>query len=190
MFAGLLLFAHPLLSLFGSTYSKGASALAILAAGQLFNAATGPLGQMINMSGRPYLTLVNNATVAALNIGACLVLIPRYGVTGAACSTTGAITLVNLIKLVQVRIIFGLNPFTVRAVRAVGAVLLAVGLSAPIVFLPHWSSSAVEIVVAGLVLVVAYCSFFWFLAANIEERGQIRRRIRGARGPAAAPASA
>ena len=61
VFAGLLLFAHPLLSLFGATYAKGAAALAILAAGQLFNAATGPLGQMINMSGRPYLTLLNNA---------------------------------------------------------------------------------------------------------------------------------
>ena len=145
---------------------------------------------MINMSGRPYLTLLNNAAVAALNIGACLVLIPRYGVTGAAFSTTGAITLVNVIKLVQVRVIFGLNPFTVRAVRAVGAVLLAVALCAPIVFLPHWSSSAVEVVAAGLVLVVAYAGFFWFVAANIEERGQIRRRIRGGRGPAAATVSA
>ena len=63
-----------------------------------------------------------------------------------------------------------------RAVRAIGAVFLAVALCAPIAFLPHWSSNAVEIVVAGFVLVVAYCSFFWFLAANIEERGQIRSR--------------
>jgi O-antigen/teichoic acid export membrane protein len=190
VFAGLLLFAHPLLSLFGSAYAKGASALAILAAGQLLNAATGPLGQMINMSGRPYLTLLNNAAVAAVNVGACLVLIPRYGVTGAACSTTGAITLVNLIKLIQVRVIFGVNPFTVRAVRAAGAGLLACGLCAPIVFLPHWPSSAVEVVVAGLFLAVSYCGFFWFLAATDEERAQIRRRIRGVRAPATAPASA
>ena len=42
----------------------GAAALAILAAGQLFNAATGPLGQVINMSGRPYITMTNNAAVA------------------------------------------------------------------------------------------------------------------------------
>jgi O-antigen/teichoic acid export membrane protein len=188
VFAGLLLLAHPLLLLFGGTYAKGAAALSILAAGQLFNAATGPLGQMINMSGRPYLTLLNNAAVAALNIAACLVLIPRYGVTGAACSTTGAITLVNVIKLVQVRIIFGVNPFTVRAVRAVGAALLAAAICAPVVFLPHWSSSAMEIVVAGFLLVLAYSSFFWFLAANVEERGQIRRRIRGVRSPAPAPA--
>ena len=57
----LLLLPGPLLRLFGPGYATGATALAILAAGQLFNAATGPLGQLINMSGRPYLTLVNNA---------------------------------------------------------------------------------------------------------------------------------
>ena len=55
------------------------------------------------MSGRPYLTLVNNAAVAALNIVLCLILIPRYGLTGAACSTTASLTLVNLVKLAQVR---------------------------------------------------------------------------------------
>jgi hypothetical protein len=93
-----------------------------------------------------------------------------------------------VIKLVQVRIIFGVNPFTVRAVRAVGAALLAAAICAPVVFLPHWSSSAMEIVVAGFLLVLAYSSFFWFLAANVEERGQIRRRIRGVRSPAPAPA--
>jgi len=189
VFAGLLLFAHPLLSLFGATYAKGAAALAILAAGQLFNAATGPLGQMINMSGRPYITLLNNAAVGVLNIGGCLVLIPRYGVTGAACSTTAAITLVNVIKLIQVRVIFGLNPFTARAIWALAAAALAAAAAAPVAFLPIWSSSLVELVVAGFVLVVAYGSSFWFLAASVEERSQIRRRVR--RGsPTPAPVSA
>jgi hypothetical protein len=89
-----------------------------------------------------------------------------------------------------VRIIFGVNPFTVRAARAVGAALLAAAVCAPVAFLLHWSSSVTEIVVAGLVLVLAYGGFFWFLAANVEERGLIRRRIRGGRGPAPAPASA
>jgi hypothetical protein len=118
------------------------------------------------------------------------VLIPRYGVTGAACSTTAAVTLVNVIKLVQVRVIFGLNPFTGRAVWALAAAALAAAASAPVAFLPLWSSSLVELVVAGLVLVVAYGSFFWFLAASVEERSQIRRRVRGGSRGAPAPASA
>jgi O-antigen/teichoic acid export membrane protein len=188
VFVLLFLLGRPLLGLFGPAYAKGAAALGILAAGQLVNAATGPLGQMINMSGRPYITMVNNAAVAGLNIAGCLVLIPRYGVTGAACSTTASITLVNLIKLVQVRVIFGLNPFTARAVWALGAAALAGAVAAPLVFLPPWSNDVVEVLAAGLVLVVAYGSFFWSFAASDEERGLIRRRVRRVRGMSAAPA--
>ena len=79
--------------------------------GQLFNTAAGPLGLVINMSGRQYLTMSNNALVAGLNIASCLFLIPRYGLTGAAISTASALTLVNLIKLVEVRVLFGIHPF-------------------------------------------------------------------------------
>jgi O-antigen/teichoic acid export membrane protein len=186
VFAALLLLPGPLLGLFGSAYEKGAAALAILAAGQLFNAATGPLGQMINMSGRPYITMLNNAAVAALNIGGCLVLIPRYGVTGAACSTTAAVTLVNVIKLVQVRVIFGLSPFSSRSVAAVGAALLAAGVTTPLVLLAPWSNDLAEVAVAGAVLVVAYAACFWSLAANAEERALLRGGRR--RAAPAAPA--
>ena len=101
VFALLLVIPGPLLHLFGSAYSTGATALVILAAGQLFNAATGPLGQVINMSGHPYITLANNAVVAALNVAGCLILIPRYGIVGAAASTTGAVTIVNVVEAVR-----------------------------------------------------------------------------------------
>jgi O-antigen/teichoic acid export membrane protein len=187
VFAILLLLAHPLLGLFGRAYENGAAALAILAVGQLVNAATGPLGQTINMSGRPYITMVNNATVAALNIAGCLILIPRYGVTGAAASTTGAITLVNLIKLVQVRMIFGINPFERRTVGPLGAAALAVVVASPVAFLPHWSSNVLQVAVVGFVLVVAYAWFFWSFAASAEERRLIRRRVRPGTPATAAP---
>jgi len=192
VFAALLLLAHPLLGLFGNTYEKGAAALAVLAAGQLVNAATGPLGQMINMSGRPYITMVNNAAVAGLNVAGCLVLIPRYGVTGAACSTTAAITLVNLIKLVQVRLIFGLNPFSRRTLSALGAAALAAAVTAPLAFLAPWPNDVAEVLGAGTVLVAAYAAGFWSFAAHAEERALIRRRLRRAHGlpaPAQAPST-
>src|SRR5581483_2352029 len=83
----LIVAATPLLALFGPKYKSGATALAILAAGQLINTAAGPLGQVINLSGRPYITLMNNGLVAAINIGVCIVLIPRYGLAGAATGT-------------------------------------------------------------------------------------------------------
>jgi O-antigen/teichoic acid export membrane protein len=187
VFAALLLLPGPLLRLFGSTYSTGTTALAILAAGQLFNAATGPLGQVINMSGRPHVTLVNNAAVAVLNVVGCLLLIPPFGLTGAACSTTGAITLVNLIKLAQVRAFFRINPFRLDALRALAAGVAALALVAPLTLLVPWPGVEAQVVLSGLLLVVLYAALFWLLAAGEEERELLRRRSREVAEVAPAP---
>ncbi|MGZ4256604.1 MAG: flippase [Gaiellaceae bacterium] len=172
VFGLLLLVPGPLLELFGPRYSKGATALAILAVGQLFNAATGPLGQVINMSGRPYVTLANNAVVATLNVIGCLILIPRYGITGAACSTTASITLVNLVKLVQVRFLFRINPFRAETLRALAAGLVAVGAAAPIVLLVDWPSALAEVAAATLIVLPLYAVVFWVSARPPAESGR------------------
>jgi O-antigen/teichoic acid export membrane protein len=187
VFAALLLLPGPLLRLFGHTYASGATALAILAAGQLFNAATGPLGQLINMSGRPYVTLVNNAGVAILNVVGCLLLIPPFGLTGAACSTTASITLVNLIKLAQVRALFRINPFRLDAVRALAAGIATVAIVAPVALLVPWPSAEPQVVVSGLLLVPLYAVLFWWAAAGDEERDLLRRRSREVAEVAPAP---
>jgi O-antigen/teichoic acid export membrane protein len=189
VFLVLLLLPRPLLGLFGPRYEAGATALAILAAGQLFNAATGPLGQVINMSGRPYITMMNNAAVAALNIAGCVILIPRYGITGAACSTTASITLVNLIKLVQVRLLFGVNPFRARALRSMLAGVLTAALVAPVAIVWTGTGYVLEVLILGALVVLLYGVLFWTVAAGKEERALLRRRRRAA--PAAgAPARA
>ena len=185
VFGALLLLPGPILRLFGPTYARGATALAILAAGQLVNAATGPLGQVINMSGRPYVTMANNAAVAAANVAGCLLLIPRFGVTGAALSTTGAITLVNAIKLVQVRVIFGIDPFHAGLARTLLAALVAAAVAAPLAFAPPWPGPLARVAAAVLVLVAAYLLAFWAVAASEEDRALLRGRLR--RGPAPRP---
>jgi len=180
VFALLLLVPEALLGIFGPAYRTGAQALTILAAGQLFNAATGPLGQVINMSGRPYLTLVNNAAVAALNIVLCLILIPRYGLTGAACSTTASLTLVNLVKLAQVRALFGINPFRLETGRALVAGLAATALTAPLALLVDWPGPLAQVVATTALLLPLYAVLFWRSAAGAEERELLRLRARPA----------
>ncbi|HVN60078.1 MAG TPA: flippase [Gaiellaceae bacterium] len=177
VFALLLVIPGPVLHLFGSAYAAGATALVILAAGQLFNAATGPLGQVINMSGHPYVTLANNAVVAGLNVAGCLILIPRYGIVGAACSTTAAVTIVNVAKLFEVQWMFGINPFRAAAMRTLG--LAAAGAStiaAAVSLVVPWPSVLAEVAGTGLALAVAYGFLFWLLAAGDEERALVRRR--------------
>jgi O-antigen/teichoic acid export membrane protein len=179
-FALLILLSDPLLRLFGSKYAAGATALVILAAAQLLNAATGPLGQVINMSGRPNITLANNAAVAIVNIVGCVILIPRYGITGAACSTAVALTLVNVIKLVEVYVIFGIDPFLAKTARALAAGAIAAALAAPAVVLVDWRSAFFEIVVVAALFVPIYAALFWWTAAGTEERELIKWRAQPA----------
>jgi O-antigen/teichoic acid export membrane protein len=169
-FATLVLIPEQLLALFGSTYRSGATALAILAVGQLLNTAAGPLGQVINMSGRPYVTMMNNALVAAIHVGACLVLIPRYGMVGAAAAAAGALTLVNVIKLVQVRMMLGMHPFRPDSLRTFAAAGIAIAVAAPVTFLLDWRSVLWQAVAVSAVVFLVYMQAMRALGLNEEDR--------------------
>jgi O-antigen/teichoic acid export membrane protein len=169
-FAALVIVPAPLLGLFGSTYREGATALAILAVGQLLNTAAGPLGQIINMTGRQYLSATNNALIAALNFGAAWVLIPRYGMTGAAASTASALTLVNLIKLAEVRILFRLHPFREDSVRPLLAAAIAAAITVPLSMFMDGPSPLVEVLAVGPLLFASYAAAIWALGVSDEDR--------------------
>jgi O-antigen/teichoic acid export membrane protein len=188
LFAVFAVLPVPLLGIFGPRYVAGAPALAILSIGQLLNTTAGPLGQVINMSGRPYVTMINNALVAAANIGMCLVLIPRYGLTGAALSTAIALTVVNLIKLFQVRAIFGTYSFRLDTAATYAAAAAGSAVAVPIAFVPTWPGPALQTLVASAALFAVYGAIVWLLGMSREDRAlfeaartKLRRRLRGRR---------
>ncbi len=170
IFLTLALIPGPLLSLFGETYSLGAATLAILAIGQLLDTAAGPLGQVINMSGRPHINMMNNAAVAGLNVVACLVLIPRYGMEGAAVSFAFSLALVNAIKLAQVRILFGIYPFRADTLRTLAAAGVAAGAAAPAAYLVDWTSPFLEVAVTTAIIFLVYAQAVRILGLSPEDR--------------------
>ena len=86
----------------GSGYAAGAAPLVLLAIGQLVLNAAGPLTAVINLSGHPRVTLFNNCLVFSANLVLCIILVPRYGMTGAAASTLIALCSVTLLQVGQV----------------------------------------------------------------------------------------
>ena len=93
---------EPLLALFGRGYEAGAAPLVLLVIGQLVLNAAGPLTAVINLSGHPRVTLFDNALVFGANLVLCIILVPRYGMAGAAASTLVALCSVTLIQVGQV----------------------------------------------------------------------------------------
>ncbi|MHB1464030.1 MAG: flippase [Thermoleophilia bacterium] len=131
IFLVLILFPDSLMRIFGSTFIAGSAALVFLAIGQMMNAATGAAGIMVLMSGHSKLELLNVTTTLAMNAAICFLLIPRYGVVGAAIANMAALGLVNLMRIIEIWIfmrIFGYDRSYLKPALSGLAVALVVGL--------------------------------------------------------------
>jgi O-antigen/teichoic acid export membrane protein len=80
-----------LLSLFGAQFVDGYYLMFILAAGLMARAAVGPVERLLNMLGEQRACAMVYATAFGLNLALCVVLIPIFGVAGAAIATSTAL---------------------------------------------------------------------------------------------------
>ncbi len=119
------LFPGAILSIFGKEFVGGALALTILAWGNLIDAGTGICGVVIDMTGKTGLKLVNAIVVFGLLLGLNLLLIPPWGLVGAAAAAAAANAIVNLFRLVQVYVLYRLLPYNVSFLKPVVAGLIA-----------------------------------------------------------------
>ena len=105
----LLVFGRPILSLFGPAFTAGYPVLALLILAHLVRAATGPIDQLLNMTGNQNTTAWVLAWTAAINIALNAGLIPYFGLIGAATATTMSIVISRIWLLMLVKHRLGLN---------------------------------------------------------------------------------
>jgi len=121
-------FSSTLMGVFGASYSDGATVLVILASAMLVAAAVGPVEAVLLMAGGSRLSLLDNAAALVLQLGLDLVLVPRWGIAGAATSWALSLLITNLAPLAQVKRLLGIHPFGPGHLRAAGLALVLVGL--------------------------------------------------------------
>jgi len=103
--------ASLLLSLFGSRYQMGATALAIIASAMLISLGAGTNTIVLLMAGGSAANLTISAVSVGLNVLANLLLIPRFGLTGAAVAWAIAILSTNVLTSVILWVRFRMHPF-------------------------------------------------------------------------------
>jgi O-antigen/teichoic acid export membrane protein len=107
-----LVYGPQFLSIFGRSYSAGYPVMVILAITQIVAAACGQVDMVLITTGRSGWSLANGLLAVVVNVGLDLLLIPRYGITGAAIGWAAAIGAANLMPLLQLAFSsFRLHPF-------------------------------------------------------------------------------
>lgn len=102
-------FGSAYLRFFGDDYVQGWGSLVILSLGQLVNAATGSVGVLLTMTGHERYMVISTGLSAILNVLLNTILIPLWGLNGAALATTISLIFINTAKSLWVARTLRLN---------------------------------------------------------------------------------
>ena len=127
LFLAAAFFPQGIMGLFGAEYRAGWVILLCLAIAWLFNAATGPAGYVLTMTGYHAVELANGLSLGVMNLGLNWILIPKFGAIGAAIATGTAITLINAVRIIEVYRFHHLLPYSGRFLKPLVAALITAG---------------------------------------------------------------
>jgi O-antigen/teichoic acid export membrane protein len=121
----MVLFPKEILLLFGASFLDGSTALVILALSEFIKVLSGMSGTIIDMSGLNRLKMVNTIIQVVMAVGLNLILIPRWGLLGAAAAVFISLSTINILRMIQVYVIYRLLPFNHLLLRPCVAGLAA-----------------------------------------------------------------
>jgi len=175
-----LLFPSEILSIFGQSFVSGATALSILAWANLVHTGTGICGVMIDMTGNTNLKLVNSILTVAITVGLNALLIPRWGLVGAAIAALAAAIIINVLRLLEVFALFRLLPYNWSFLKPVVAAAVVLLVARSIDFLFPAQTNLVFTIINMLILIVAYGGIILLLGLSEEDLmvlTRVRRRV-------------
>jgi O-antigen/teichoic acid export membrane protein len=173
------------LEVFGRSYSAGYAVMVILGFSMLLATVCGQVDMVLITSGRSSWSLANGLLTVGVNVGLDLVLIPRYGITGAAIGWAAAIAVSNLMPLTQLAAVLRLHPFGRGTITACALAVVSFGVIpfALRAVLGHGVASLAASVAAGsVVFAIGLWRFHRVLhLPSIRRRSRARPAAAGAR---------
>ncbi len=159
-----IVFARPLMRIFGSDFEAGWPILIVGTAGQLVNCGVGSVGYLLLMSGNEKRLIKVQAVMAIVMVGLSVALVPWLGGVGAAVAAAVTNVGINLWNLLEVRKALGLSPYNRSYIRlliptlAMLAVTMLLRMNSS-VFGRDWLAAAVAFLLAYAVFAAAVLAF-------------------------------
>jgi O-antigen/teichoic acid export membrane protein len=153
----IIVFAHPLMRIFGHDFEAGWPILVIGAAGQLVNCGVGSVGYLLLMSGHQKRLVKVQTVMAGVMVILSFSLIPLWGIVGAAVAAALTNVGMNLWNLLEVRTALHLSPYNRGYIRLLPPAIAALAV---MVFAKKYSAVFhYDWLAVGTTLVLSYVVF-------------------------------
>lgn len=121
-------FATDVMDLFGQQFVSGWACLVILTVGQFANSVTGCSNGMLLWSGHSKLVMWNSVVASGTQIALYLILIPSYGIVGAAIAASASLVLTTILRIVQVHHVLRIWPYDSTILKPLASGFLSLAL--------------------------------------------------------------
>jgi len=149
LFVGINCNITYLLQLVGKDYEQGSAVVWIISLGALVNMMGGANGAIIFYSSKYWQGALLLLLLVVITFVSNMLLIPRFGINGAAASTALSSLLYTGIRLFLIYRKFRFQPYTIDTLKTITIMLLCLGLNFA---LPAFASPLLNIVFKSLVL--------------------------------------
>ena len=166
----LILFPTKVLLIFGSEYMASSTVLILLTFGAFFQTIFGPAGPLLSMSGYTNLVFINSLIAFVLNFLLNFILIPNFGLIGAAVSTLITMVLLGIARTIEVKIIFNFSFFSMSLLKPlVSAIFLILSILfiRPLILSYH---TLITLLISLFVSVLIYSIFLYLLKLEPEDK--------------------
>jgi O-antigen/teichoic acid export membrane protein len=175
----MILFPKPILSLFGKSFEEGATVLVIMDFVSLINVSTGMCGALLEMTGHTRIKLFNSVIKVSLAILLNFLLIPRWGIVGAAIAALAHEVVSDVLPLLQTWYLYKVLPYNRSLIKPLLSGLAMVGVwFGTARFFP--ADNYILIGVNVILLMAVYTGISLLLGFSPQERAlfaRARRRV-------------
>lgn len=185
-FCLLVFFPAEILTLFGDSFRHASSALVLMSIGMLFLIGTGPVTTTLLAAGHSRLVFIDYVLAVGTEVLLAILLIPPYGINGAAIAAMCGKAVNNAIPLAQVWLKLGFHPYAFAYWKPVAAGLTATGIARLLLTVAELESGIAAATAAVLVGVI-YIALIWLFRISAEDKAVINRLLR--RGQSREPSS-
>jgi len=140
-------------SILPEKFSHGKWVVLYIGLAQLFNVATGVNGAIIINSKYYKYDLFTNVLLVLFTLVSNYLLIPLYGIVGAAMATALSVFLFNFIRLILIKFKMGLQPFSLKTIYTV---LILLGIYIVSIYLPLSGNLFLDIVWKTFIIFIIF----------------------------------
>ena len=168
IYLGFIFYSKEILNIFDPVFMTGSLAMIIYCTGQMANSASGSVGLMLMMTGRPHINLVNSVLLLVMNVLLNYFLIPKYGIIGCALAGASCVLAIQILRLGEVWYFLRMHPYRIDFLKPI------LGCIASVVVLSVIGMTGIDVnqisllALMFLVLIISYGGFLWLLGLSYE----------------------